>query len=122
MLPAYILADNEPPPAAPLTLTVTAGGRVYLSKALLRQLGVRAGQLADLLPPTAAGTSWQLDLRPTAARRINWHANTCPRLETSRPPAGLVPPGTRLTLALVPTEATGPGLYQLTPLPAPTAA
>lgn len=114
MLPDYILPHHPPPPPRPLTLTVNAKGRVYPGKPLLQKLGLRAGQPIDLLPPSVERTSWQLDLRPAAARRIRWYADTRPRIDGVRLPAGLLPPGTSLTLALVPTDQTGPGLYPLT--------
>jgi hypothetical protein len=114
MLPAYVPAHNLPPPPSPSTLTVNARGRLYPSKALLRQLGLRAGQPIDLLPPTAKCPAWQLDLRPTAPRRIAWHENTRPRVDGLRLPPGLIHPDRPLTLALA--EASSPGLYCLTPL------
>lgn len=113
MLPKYVLPHHTPPPARPLLLTVNCQGRLYPSKALLGRLGLRAGQAIDLLPPSAECDSWQLDLRPTAPRRIKWYADTRPRVNGVRLPAGLLLPGTSLTLALVPTALTGPGLYQL---------
>jgi hypothetical protein len=113
MLPAYILPHHNPPPARLLLLTVNSQGRLYPSKALLGRLGLRAGQAIDLLPPGPECSSWQLDLRPTAPRRIKWYTDTRPRVDGVRLPAGLLLPGTSLTLALVPTELTGPGLYQL---------
>jgi hypothetical protein len=116
MLPTYLLSLHQPPPAPAPTLTVTAKGRVYPSKALLTKLGLRAGQPADLLPPSADCPNWQLDLRPTARRRICWHADTSPRIRGVRLPAGLVAPEAPLLLALCPTEQTGAGLYLLAPV------
>jgi len=113
MLPEYVLPHHTPPPPRPRTLTVNSKGRVYLSKALLSQLGLRPGQAIDLLPPGAECPHWQLDLRPTASRRLQWYADTRPRVDGVRLPPDLLLPGTSLTLALVPTELTGPGLYQL---------
>lgn len=114
MLPAYLPTHNVPPQAAPPTLTVNARGRLYPSKALLRKLGLRAGQPIDLLPPSTEYPAWQLDLRPTAPRRIAWHENTRPRVDGLRLPAGLINPDTPLTLVLA--ENSSPGLYCLTPL------
>lgn len=114
MLPPYLLALHQPPLASPPTLTVSARGRVYPSKALLTALRLRAGQPADLLPPSPACPVWQLDLRPQARRRISWHANTRPRIESVTLPAGLVKPSTPLLLALTTTSPTAPGLYPLT--------
>lgn len=115
MLPAYILAHHTPPtPPAP-TLTVNAKGRVYFSKALLHKLGLRTNQPADLLPPSADCATWQLDLRPTAPRRIRWYAPAGPRLDGVRFSAGLVEPSTPLALSLSPTASTTPGLYLLLP-------
>lgn len=114
MLPPYLLALHQPPVPAPPTLTVNAQGCVYPSKALLSQLGLRAGQPADLLPPGADCPTWQLDLRPTALRRICWYADTRPRIRGVRLPTGLVPPGARLTLTLASPTPTAPGLYPLT--------
>jgi hypothetical protein len=116
LLPAYILAHNEPPLPQLPTLTVNANGRVYPSKALLRKLDLRAGQPIDLLPPTVDGASWHLDLRLTAARRITWHANTRPRIENIKLPPGLVQQGQLLTLGLLPNEERSPDLYQLLPV------
>lgn len=113
MLPAYVIPHHMPPPPRPLLLTVNSQGRLYPSKALLGRLGLRAGQAIDLLPPGPECASWQLDLRPTAPRRIRWYADTRPRVDGVRLPAGLLLPGTSLTLVLVPTDATGPGLYPL---------
>ena len=116
MLPAYVLPHHVPPPPAPPTLTVNAQGRVYPSKALLVKLRLRAGQPIDLLPPGPDCPSWRLDLRPHARRRITWHENTRPRIQRVSLPPGLVDPTAPLTLALVPTEPTSPGLYLLTPV------
>ncbi|MGI4862609.1 MAG: hypothetical protein ACRYFZ_01710 [Janthinobacterium lividum] len=114
MLPPYHLALHQPPLAVWPTLTVTARGRVYLSKALLTTLGLRAGQPVDLLPPSAEHAPWQLDLRPTAARRLHWYPDTRPRIDGVRLPAALVAAGVRLTLALAPTPGPGLRLYPLT--------
>jgi hypothetical protein len=113
MLPDYILSHHQPPTAPLLTLTVNARGYAYPSKALLSKLDLRSGQPMDLLPPSADCPSWQLDLRPTAARRIGWYAGATPRIRGLKLPAGLVQPGTRLTLALAPTLFTGPACYPL---------
>lgn len=113
MLPEYVLPHHTPPPPRPRTLTVNSKGRVYLTKALLSQLGLRPGQAIDLLPPSADSPNWQLDLRPTASRRLQWYADTRPRFDGVRLPPGLLLPGTSLTLALAPTDATGPSLYLL---------
>jgi hypothetical protein len=120
MLPDYVLPHHTPPPAPAPTLTVTAPGQAYLSKALLTRLSLRAGQPADLLPPSPDCSSWQLDTRPTAARRISWYADTRPRIRGLKLPAGLLLPGAPLTLALAATAPTSPGLYvlaQVTVLP-----
>ncbi len=113
MLPEYVLPHHTPPPPRPLLLTVNSKGRLYPSKALLGKLGLRAGQAIDLLPPSAECPTWQLDLRPTAPRCIKWYADTRPRVDGVRLPPGLLLPGTSLTLALAPTQLTGPGLYLL---------
>jgi hypothetical protein len=113
MLPDYILPHHTPPPAPLPTLTVNAKGWAYFSKALLSKLDLRAGQPMDLLPPSADYPTWQLDLRPTAARRIDWYPPAGPRIRGLKLPAGLVQPGTRLTLALAPTLLTGPACYPL---------
>lgn len=114
MLPDYILPHHTPPPPRPRTLTVNSQGRAYPSKALLAQMGLRAGQAIDLLPPSAECPNWQLDLRPTARRRIRWYADTRPRFDGLRLPAGLLQPGTSLTLALATAATMGHGLYPLT--------
>lgn len=114
MLPDYILAHHTPPPAPAPTLTVTARGLAHLSKALLAKLNLRAGQPADLLPPSTNCPSWQLDTRPTAPRRISWYADTRPRIRGLKLSADLVMPGSPLTLALAATAPTSPGLYLLT--------
>lgn len=117
MLPEYVLPHHAPPPARPATLTVNSKGRLYPSKALLSKLGLRAGQAIDLLPPSAECDSWQLDLRPTAPRRIKWYADTSPRFTGVRLPAGLLLPGAPLTLALAPMAQPGHSLYALTTAP-----
>ncbi|TDN38268.1 hypothetical protein E4631_06130 [Hymenobacter sp. UV11] len=114
MLPAYILDHHLPPPSPTPTLTLTAQGRLYPSKILLTTLGLRVGQPIDLLPPGADCTGWHLDLRPTARLHISWHAATRPRINGVRLPAGLLAPGTKLTLALGAAQPHCPGLYQLT--------
>jgi hypothetical protein len=116
MLPTYLLSLHHPPLAPAPTLKVNAKGRAYPSKALLTKLNLRAGQPADLLPPSADCPNWQLDLRPTAPRRICWNADTSPRIRGVRLPIGLLTPGVPLLLALCPTEQTGAGLYLLTPV------
>jgi hypothetical protein len=121
MLPTYLLSLHQPPSAPAPTLTVTAKGRVYPSKALLAKLNLRAGQPADLLPPSADYPNWQLDLRPTAPRRICWYADTSPRIRGVRLPSGLVAPEEPLLLALCPTEQSSAGLYLLTPVACPDA-
>lgn len=113
MLPAYILAHHTPPPPKATTLTVNATGNAYFTKALINQLKLRPGQPADLLPPSTDCPTWQLDLRPTAARRISWYADTRPRLRGLKFPAGLVEPGPGLTLLLASTLPTAHGLYAL---------
>ena len=119
MLPPYVLAHHLPAPAVWPTLSVNAKGIVYPSKALLTKLRLRAGQPFNLLPPNADCPTWQLDLRPEARRRITWYENSSPRIVGVRLPAGLLPPGASLTLALMPTELTGPGLYSLCAAPTP---
>lgn len=114
MLPPYVLAHHTPPPPA-VTLTVSASGNAYLTKALSNQLKLRAGQPADLIPPGPDCPSWQLDLRPTAARRISWYADTRPRLRGLKFPPGLVEPGPGLMLTLATTPPTAHGLYVLLP-------
>jgi hypothetical protein len=115
MLPTYLLSLHQPPPALAPTLTVNARGCVHLSKPLLAKLSLRAGQPIDLLPPSADCPTWQLDVRPTAPRRICWYADTRPRIRGVRLPAGLLDSGTPLTLALAPTATATPGLYPLLP-------
>jgi hypothetical protein len=115
MLPDYILPHHTPPPAPLPSITVNAKGWAYPSKALLHKLGLRAGQPIDLLPPSADCPIWQLDLRPTAPRHVEWYADNSPRIRSLKLPAGLVQPGAPLTLTLPLTPPIGPSLYQLLP-------
>ena len=113
MLPPYLLGLHQPPQGPAPTLTVMPTGRVYLSKALAIKLNLQPGQPAEIQSPGPDCPTWQLDLRPTAPRRICWYRDTLPRIRGRKLPADLVLPSSSLTLALAPTPLTGPGCYPL---------
>lgn len=113
MLPPYLLRLHQPPQGPAPTLTIMPTGRVYLSKALAIKLNVQPGQAAEIHSPGLDCPTWQLDLRPTAPRRICWYRDTLPRIRGLRLPTDLVLPSSSLTLALAPTLLTGPGCYPL---------
>ena len=56
-----------------------------------------------------------MDLRPTAAHRLAWYADTRARIQRVYLPAGLVRTGELLTLRLLPGEPAYPSLYPLLP-------
>jgi hypothetical protein len=116
MLPAYTPAQHQPSPTnTQPTLTVSSKGRAYLSKVLRRQLDLRADQAIDLIPPSDGSPLWQLDLRPTASRRLYWYADTRPRIEALGVPDGLIEPGQKLLLRLLPGAPPFPNVYLLLP-------
>jgi hypothetical protein len=116
MLPANnpIQYQSTPTNTQP-TLTVSSKGRAYLSKLLRRQLDLRADQAIDLLPPTDGSPLWRLDLNLTASRRLYWYADTRPRIEALQVPAGLLEPGQKLLLRLLPGGPAFPNIYLLLP-------
>jgi hypothetical protein len=113
MLPPYLLGLHQPPPGPAPTLTVMPTGRVYLSKALAIKLNLQPGQPAEIQSPGPDCPTWQLDLRPTAPRRICWYRDTLPRIRGRKLPVDLVLPNSSLTLALASTPLTTPGCYPL---------
>lgn len=116
MLPTPTPPQHQPStPNTQATLTVSSKGRAYLSKILRRQLNLRADQAIDLLPPRDGSPLWQLDLRPTASRRLYWYADTRPRIEALEVPNSLIPPGEKLLLRLLPGGPAFPDVYLLLP-------
>ena len=111
---AYNPTDHIPPPRPCATLRVNAAGKVYLHDPLCRALGLRANQPIDLIQPANGSAFWHLDLRPHALNHVHWYSDSRPRTIMSRKPAaGLIQPGTLLTLRLLAGLPTYPGFYPL---------
>ena len=116
LLPSVIYnpTDHIPPPPLSATLRVNAAGKVYLHDPLCRELGLRPNQPIDLLQPANGSAFWHLDLRATAQNHVHWYSDSRPRTIMSRKPAaGLILPGTLLTLRLLAGQPAYPGFYPL---------
>lgn len=119
MLPVYDPVLNLPPPAPLPTLQLTAAGRLTLSIALMHELKLENGSRLNLVPPVYGSEYWHLDLRPTAARTVEWHTGSAPRVKGIDLPPWLVPNAIRLML--VREKQTHPDYYPLLPTHALTA-
>jgi hypothetical protein len=107
-----------PPPLKLLpTLSVNAKGRVYLSRDLVERLGLRDGQAANVLPPAdpAKDPCWHLDLRAKCRHKVSIYKHSRPRIEFIKLPSGLIVPGEKVRLQLVPGDPEFPGFYPLLP-------
>ena len=118
MLPTLPIFDAVPPPPLKLlpTLSINARGRVYLSRDLMERLCLRDGQAANVLPPTSAESHcWYLDLRPKCRHKVSIYKHSRPRIEFIKLPRGLIAPGQKVRLQLVPGDPEYPGFYPLLP-------
>ena len=118
MLPTLPVFDAVPPPPLKLlpTLSINARGRVYLSRDLMERLGLRDGQRANVLPPTSpTNPCWHLDLRPKCRHKVSIYKHSRPRIEYVKLPPGLIAPGQKVRLQLVPGDPEYPGFYPLLP-------
>lgn len=118
MLPLLPAFDAVPPPPLKLlpTLSINAKGRVYLSRDLMERLGLRDGQRANVLPPTSpTNPYWHLDLRPKCRHKVSIYKHSRPRIEYVKLPPGLIAPGQKVRLQLVPIDPEYAGFYPLLP-------
>jgi hypothetical protein len=118
MLPTLPVFDAVPPPPLKLlpTLSINARGRVYLSRDLMERLGLRDGQRANVLPPTSpTDPCWHLDLRAKCRHKVSIYKHSRPRIEYVKLPPGLIAPGQKVRLQLVPGDPEYPGFYPLLP-------
>lgn len=117
MLPDFDQYDFYPPPPNPLpALLVKGTGKAYLSQELVIALQLRAGQPANLLPPSSVRSScWHLDLRPDARGTIDWYPGKRPKIKKLQLREGILRPDQELTLRLLPGAPEFANIYPLLP-------
>jgi hypothetical protein len=79
----------------------------------MHELNLENGSRVNLVPPVYGSEYWHLDLRPTAARTVEWHNGSAPRVKNVDLPPWLVPNAIRLML--VREKQTHPDYYPLLP-------